>query len=406
MRNSPIAQVGVMGMVLACVPQAEEEIAAAPCPCPNGYRCCDDRCTPDSDPCKSQTSNENNEPNTEETRASSEKESDTASQDRESDSSPSVEESDTTSTGGETDSSLSDGETDTPTSDGESHTPSAAGESDTPSTSGESDMPSTLGESDTQSSSGESDTAVDGGLSSSNIHCERDRTCLDDEVCISWELPDGGVRGMKRCRRACHGPACPESQICELVLHDAQPIGEVHVALACIDDTVLPEGCSEVGCRECAQAPVGSTYSGGTTCSSDLTAVTGCFIALDPACGLLCRTHTLEVCAEDSICEPHATGAQCSEPVWTRRDWCGSYPCDMCTPASSSGDTDCVCWSMPLPQDACKSPPCSCEEICPDVFVLNEDTEKAEVINPEGGPEDLIEEAMEACPVECIHWED
>ncbi|UCE34089.1 MAG: ferredoxin [Deltaproteobacteria bacterium] len=48
----------------------------------------------------------------------------------------------------------------------------------------------------------------------------------------------------------------------------------------------------------------------------------------------------------------------------------------------------------------------SCEEICPDVFVLNEDTEKAEVINPEGGPEDLIEEAMEACPVECIHWED
>ena len=48
----------------------------------------------------------------------------------------------------------------------------------------------------------------------------------------------------------------------------------------------------------------------------------------------------------------------------------------------------------------------SCEEICPDVFVLNEDTEKAEVINPEGGPEDLIEEAMEACPVECIQWEE
>jgi ferredoxin len=48
----------------------------------------------------------------------------------------------------------------------------------------------------------------------------------------------------------------------------------------------------------------------------------------------------------------------------------------------------------------------SCEEICPEVFVLNEDTEKAEVINPEGGPEDLIEEAMEACPVECIQWEE
>jgi ferredoxin len=30
----------------------------------------------------------------------------------------------------------------------------------------------------------------------------------------------------------------------------------------------------------------------------------------------------------------------------------------------------------------------------------------AEVIKAEGGPEDLIEEAMEVCPVECIHWED
>jgi len=48
----------------------------------------------------------------------------------------------------------------------------------------------------------------------------------------------------------------------------------------------------------------------------------------------------------------------------------------------------------------------SCEEICPEVFELNEDTEKAEVIEPEGGSEDLIEEAMEACPVECIHWKD
>ena len=48
----------------------------------------------------------------------------------------------------------------------------------------------------------------------------------------------------------------------------------------------------------------------------------------------------------------------------------------------------------------------SCEDICPDVFKLNEDTEKAEVITPEGGPEDLIDEAIDSCPVECIHWED
>jgi ferredoxin len=48
----------------------------------------------------------------------------------------------------------------------------------------------------------------------------------------------------------------------------------------------------------------------------------------------------------------------------------------------------------------------SCEEICSEVFKMEEDIEKAKVIQPEGGPEDLIEEAMETCPVECIHWQD
>lgn len=48
----------------------------------------------------------------------------------------------------------------------------------------------------------------------------------------------------------------------------------------------------------------------------------------------------------------------------------------------------------------------SCEEICDEVFRLNEETEKAEVIKPEGGPEDLIEEAMETCPADCIYWEE
>ena len=48
----------------------------------------------------------------------------------------------------------------------------------------------------------------------------------------------------------------------------------------------------------------------------------------------------------------------------------------------------------------------SCEEICPEVFELDEDTQKALVIQPEDGPEDLIDEAIEACPVDCLYWED
>jgi ferredoxin len=48
----------------------------------------------------------------------------------------------------------------------------------------------------------------------------------------------------------------------------------------------------------------------------------------------------------------------------------------------------------------------TCEEICPEVFKLNENTDKAEVIAQGRAPEDQIEEAIEACPVECIHWEE
>jgi ferredoxin len=46
----------------------------------------------------------------------------------------------------------------------------------------------------------------------------------------------------------------------------------------------------------------------------------------------------------------------------------------------------------------------NCEDVCPEVFKLDRDREKSEVIKPEGGVE-CIEDAMEACPVSCIHWE-
>jgi ferredoxin len=48
----------------------------------------------------------------------------------------------------------------------------------------------------------------------------------------------------------------------------------------------------------------------------------------------------------------------------------------------------------------------SCVEICPEVFVLNDSLEKAQVINPDGCPAEKIEEAIEICPVHCIHWEE
>lgn len=47
----------------------------------------------------------------------------------------------------------------------------------------------------------------------------------------------------------------------------------------------------------------------------------------------------------------------------------------------------------------------ACVELCPDVFQMKEDEEKAHVILPVGGNEECIEEAIATCPNECISWE-
>jgi ferredoxin len=45
-----------------------------------------------------------------------------------------------------------------------------------------------------------------------------------------------------------------------------------------------------------------------------------------------------------------------------------------------------------------------CVEKCPQVFALEEGAEAATVIQPSGGPEDLIQEAIDSCPTSCISW--
>jgi ferredoxin len=80
-------------------------------------------------------------------------------------------------------------------------------------------------------------------------------------------------------------------------------------------------------------------------------------------------------------------------------DSCRIYILEMITRRSKMGKT------VVIDTDECIG--CeSCVELCSEVFTFNEEEEKAEVIMPEGGPEDCIEEAMETCPVECIHWEE
>jgi ferredoxin len=45
-----------------------------------------------------------------------------------------------------------------------------------------------------------------------------------------------------------------------------------------------------------------------------------------------------------------------------------------------------------------------CVDTVPEVF-RNDDDNLAEVYDPAGASEDKIQEAIDACPVACIHWE-
>ena len=47
----------------------------------------------------------------------------------------------------------------------------------------------------------------------------------------------------------------------------------------------------------------------------------------------------------------------------------------------------------------------SCVELCADIFAFDEAADHAYVIKPEGGDEACIEEAVGACPAECITYE-
>ncbi len=44
----------------------------------------------------------------------------------------------------------------------------------------------------------------------------------------------------------------------------------------------------------------------------------------------------------------------------------------------------------------------TCVELCPEVFALDEDENKAYVTTPEGGDQACIEDAIASCPVACI----
>ncbi|MDR1516285.1 MAG: ferredoxin [Synergistaceae bacterium] len=47
-----------------------------------------------------------------------------------------------------------------------------------------------------------------------------------------------------------------------------------------------------------------------------------------------------------------------------------------------------------------------CSQVCPDVFFLDEDAGRAVISNAElaDSEENLVREAIDACPIGCINW--
>lgn len=52
----------------------------------------------------------------------------------------------------------------------------------------------------------------------------------------------------------------------------------------------------------------------------------------------------------------------------------------------------------------------ACVAVCPDIFRMNEDGDRAVVIMPEPesdkDKEECIEKAISICPADCIHWDE
>lgn len=47
-----------------------------------------------------------------------------------------------------------------------------------------------------------------------------------------------------------------------------------------------------------------------------------------------------------------------------------------------------------------------CAHTAPNTFYIEPEHGRARVFNQDGDPEDLIDEAIDTCPVNCIHWKD
>lgn len=198
---------------------------------------------------------------------------------------------------------------------------------------------------------------------SSAAECVRDGDCPPNEICHAWRREDGTPAGPRRCRHDCTDKTvlCAPGEVCEPAPHDDQPLADMHIGWACVDQEPLP-GCAEQRCSACGPA-------GGTFCDQEQREVLGCFLAVHPDCGAVCNLVTVETCSmQGNVCVAVAGGARCREPE-TDGDICNDYPCAGC-PGGGAGGLYCdnnavtTCGSVEVTGEMCSLVGCECDRAC------------------------------------------
>ena len=205
---------------------------------------------------------------------------------------------------------------------------------------------------------------------SSDNPCVRDDDCPLSEVCVAWTWTDGTLHGPQQCRRVC--PAaypCAAAERCQLVAHDGLQLQQLDVVRACVSETPI-QGCEGFGCSTCDEQQLGATFCDGHV-------LRGCFLALQPLCGVTCESIAVQDCSTGA-CEVVDTGARCKDPNGPNGNPCVDYDCNACNDRLQPDGSVCdgrqvlECPALPFPGTDCDH---ICEILshaCPDGWTCNE----------------------------------
>jgi len=186
---------------------------------------------------------------------------------------------------------------------------------------------------------------------SSGRPCGGDDACAANESCHAWTV-SGALAGPQTCRATCSGDhPCSQGETCELALHGGFALDSLQVSRLCVPEAPAPR-CEGRGCRQCQREHLARTYCDGAQAR-------GCFVFLDPECGLSCESAVLWNCESAGGCDLKDGQARCAIPPPS--SLCDQLSCAACEagPDNSSclGTQLVTCAALPFDE-------CPGQQVC------------------------------------------